>query len=380
MATSQTSRVLEQLRRAALHEDRQRLSDDQLLCCFVQHRDEAAFEAIVRRHGPMVLGVCRRVLQNVQDAEDAFQATFLVLARKALSIAARELLANWLYGVAYNTALKARAVAARRSRRERQVAEMPEPNAAEKDNWDELQPLLDQELARLPQKYRLPVILCDLEGKTRKEAAQLLGWPEGTVSGRLARARTMLAKCISKHGLVVSGALLTGALANARAVASVPAALVAATVKSAGLLGAGEAVTAGLVSGNVSALLEGVLKSMLLTKLKTVAEEKETPKDNTGKIIGVWVVTKADPHTLPIHATVTFAKGNAAKMVWLAEGKEHTTEGTYKVDATKFSLIRKHGDKEQTQTFSIKKLTDSELILEDDKGKSAELKAKKGAK
>src|SRR5271165_4953421 len=138
-------------------------SDGQLLASFVARRDEAAFAALVCRHGQMVFGVCQRVLHHAQDAEDAFQATFLVLARKAGSVVPRELVGNWLYGVAYRTALKAKAVAARRRVRERQVVEMPEPPAPSGDVWPDLRPLLDRELERLPEKYRVPVVLCDLE-------------------------------------------------------------------------------------------------------------------------------------------------------------------------------------------------------------------------
>src|SRR3954451_12859025 len=130
MATSRTATLLQQLRGALLRGEEAGLSDGQLLDCFVEHRDEAAFAALLRRHGPMVLGVCRRVLRHPQDAEDAFQATFLVLVRKAASIGQRELLGNWLYGVAYRTALDARAATARRRTRERQVSPMPEPEAA----------------------------------------------------------------------------------------------------------------------------------------------------------------------------------------------------------------------------------------------------------
>src|SRR5262249_22645957 len=148
--------------------------------------------ALVRRHAPMVWGVCRRVLGNLHDAEDAFQATFLILVRKAASIASPKLLANWLYGVAHQTALKARATNAKRRVRERQVTHMPEPAANEPDRWNDLQPLLDQELARLPNKYRVAIVLCDLEGKTRKEAAWQLGVPEGTLAARVARGRVML--------------------------------------------------------------------------------------------------------------------------------------------------------------------------------------------
>src|SRR5437667_1066762 len=143
MATSQTSGVIEHLRRAVLLRDGAGLTDGQLLEDYLSRRDEAALAALVQRHGPMVWGVCRRVLFNHHDAEDAFQATFLVLVRKAASIASRELLANWLYGVAHQTALKARATAARRCARERQVAEMPETEVVEQAHWHDLQPLLD---------------------------------------------------------------------------------------------------------------------------------------------------------------------------------------------------------------------------------------------
>src|SRR5262249_47581917 len=172
MATSHTSKVIQHLRRAALLRDGAGMTDGQLLECFLTQRDDAAFAALVRRHGPMVWGVCRRVLRNYHDAEDAFQATFLVLVRKAATVEPKEMGANWLYGVAYQTALKARSVAARRKERERQVREMPEPAVEEQEVWHDLQPLLDQELSRLPDKYRVPIVLCDLEGKTRKEAAQ----------------------------------------------------------------------------------------------------------------------------------------------------------------------------------------------------------------
>src|SRR5205823_3225276 len=198
MATSQMSEVIQHLRRVL--RDGAGLADGQLLEDYLSRRDEAALAALVLRHGPMVWGVCCRVLRNHQDAEDAFQVTFLVLVRKAASVKPRELLANWLYGVAHQTALKARATAAKRRARERQVMEMPEPEVAPQDLWHDLQPLLDQELSRLPDKYRIPIVLCDLEGKTRREAARRIGCPEGTVAGRLARARRMLAKRMARHG------------------------------------------------------------------------------------------------------------------------------------------------------------------------------------
>src|SRR5713101_5014586 len=147
MAT-QMDTVIRHLRRAVLRQDATGGTDGQLLASFIEQKDEAAFEVLVRRHGPMVFGVCRRVVGNHHDAEDAFQATFLVLVRKAASIQPRELVGNWLYGVAYHTALRAKTIAAKRGAREKQVTHMPEAEAATQDVWRDLQPLLDQELSR----------------------------------------------------------------------------------------------------------------------------------------------------------------------------------------------------------------------------------------
>jgi RNA polymerase sigma factor (sigma-70 family) len=230
--------------------------DGQLLARFVAARDECAFAALVHRHGPMVLGVCRRLLQHEQDAEDAFQATFLVLARRARSVVKRESVGSWLYGVAYRIALQAKVVRARRRAREKQVAEMPHPEVrpAEPQDW---LPILDRELARLPEKYRAALVLCDLEGLPRKEAASQLGVPEGTLSSRLATARQLLAKRLARYGLGLPAAALGEGAARA-----VPAPLVDLTVNT-----AGQSV---VVSPTVSLLTNGVLKTMLLKKLKLV--------------------------------------------------------------------------------------------------------------
>src|SRR5437868_3907052 len=236
MATSQTSEVLQHLRGAVLLRDGAGLTDGQLLEDYISRRDEAALAALVHRHGPMVWGVCRRVLRNHHDAEDAFQATFLVLVRKAVSIASRELVANWLYGVAHQTALKARATAAKKNARERQVTEMPEPAVADQDLWSDLQLLLDEELGRLPYKYRVVIVLCDLEGKTRKEAARQLGCPEGTVAGQLARARALLSKRLTQRGVTLSGGALAAVLAQRAVSAGVPNSVVDSTIKAASLL------------------------------------------------------------------------------------------------------------------------------------------------
>jgi RNA polymerase sigma factor (sigma-70 family) len=269
MATSPMSEVLQHLRRAVLLREGAGLTDGQLLEDYLGRRDEAALAALVRRHGPMVWGVCRRVLRNYHDAEDAFQATFLVLVRKAASIASRELLANWLYRVAYQTALNARAAAAKRRARERQVTKMPEPAVAERDLWGDLQPVLDEAFSRLPAKYRAVLVLCDLEGQTRKNAARQLGLPEGTVAGRLARARVMLAKRLARHGLTVSGGALAAVLSQNVGSAGVPTSVVSSTIKAAGLFATGQTGATGVISAKVAALTEGVLKAMFLHKTKS---------------------------------------------------------------------------------------------------------------
>jgi RNA polymerase sigma factor (sigma-70 family) len=244
------------------------LSDGILLERFAAHREDAAFEALVRRHGPMVWGVCRRLLRDHHDAEDAFQATFLVLARKGHSIAHRELVAGWLHGVAYQTAMKSRATRTRRRKREGQVTEMPEPEAVSRDQQDQLTEWLDREVSRLPDKYRIPIVLCELEGKTHREAAEQLGWPIGTVSGRLSRARAMLARRLSRRGVSLSGGSLAVLVGQEVASAGVPTGLVVSTVHAASLFAAGRAVTAGLVSAEVTALAEKVVKAMLLSRIK----------------------------------------------------------------------------------------------------------------
>lgn len=269
MAASQTSKVIQHLRRAALLREGAGLTDGQLLEDYISRREEAALAALVRRHGPIVWGVCRRVLRNYHDAEDAFQATFLVFVRKAASIASPELLANWLYGVAHQTALKAKATTAKRRARERQVTDMPEPTMTEPGLWHDLQPLLDQELSRLPEKYRVAIVLCDLEGKTRKEAARQLGVPDGTLAARVARGRVMLAKRLARHGLAVSGGSLAAMLAqNASAAAGVPTSVLSSTIKAASLFAAGQAAATGLISAKVAGLTKGVLTNMMLIKLK----------------------------------------------------------------------------------------------------------------
>jgi RNA polymerase sigma factor (sigma-70 family) len=207
--------------------------DRDLLERFATGREETAFEALVQRHGPMVLGVCRRVLRDAHDAEDAFQATFLVLIRKAASLDQRGSVAGWLYTVAYRLALKAKANAWHHRMREGQLDALPAPEAPADSIWWELRPILDEELHRLPEKFRVPVVLCYLEGKTTAEAAHQLGCPPGTVSSRLARARDRLRARLARRGLALSSGLFVTALTRQGASAAPPSTLVQAAFQGA---------------------------------------------------------------------------------------------------------------------------------------------------
>ena len=265
MATTPMNRVIQQLRAAC---GRDTLTDGELLNRFLSQRDDVALAALVRRHGPMVWGVCRRLLRSHHDAEDAFQATLLVLVQKAATLPNRETVGNWLYGVAHQTAVRMRAMVARRGMREKQVQIMPEPTTAQEYVWNDLAPVVDEELRCLPDKYRVLIVLCDLEGVTRKEVARRLAIPEGTAASRLAAARALLAKRLARRGVVLSGVLL-GAVLSQAAAAGVPALVVSKAIKVASLMTAGQAAT-GVISVQVAALTEGVLKTMFLSKLKGV--------------------------------------------------------------------------------------------------------------
>ncbi len=233
-------------------------ADRDLLDRFVAHRDQAAFAALVERHGPMVLRLCRRVLHRTHDAEDACQAAFLVLARKAASIRRKEALASWLHGVAYHVASNLRRAESRHGGRLAPRQEAVRQDPAADASWREVRTAIDQELAHLPQRYRAPLILCYLEERTRDEAARLLGWGEGTLRGRLERGRDALRARLIRRGIGLSSVLLAGALEGEAA--SPARALSVCTV------GAERAVSA-----KVASLAQGVLKAMLFNKLRAGA-------------------------------------------------------------------------------------------------------------
>lgn len=247
------------------------LSEEQLLERFVARRDEIAFEALIVRHGPMVWGVCRRVLGNAQAVEDAFQATFLVLLKRAGSLRDPRRLGPWLHGVAYRVAIRARREAAGRVVRERNAAKAEAVDPAGPGDADDLRAVLDDELSRLPERYRHPVILCHLEGMSYQEAARRLRWTEGMVRGRLARARERLRGRLVRRGLAPATALALISTAVESPAAAVPVSLVAATIVVAKIVILGEAASTTMVAASVITLADGALSMMLLSKLKFVA-------------------------------------------------------------------------------------------------------------
>ena len=351
--------------------------DAVLLERFVRHRDEAAFEAILHRHGPLVHTVCRRMLYSPDDAADAFQATFLVLARKAGAIGSGSLLAGWLFGVAYRVAARARKDRLRRETREQFDVDMTRFPASEEPRESAITRELCEEVQRLPQKYREPILLCYLEGKTIQEAANELNCPATTIKGRLALARDMLRQRLTRHGVTLTAGLLAGNAAAAPA----PAALIAEVLKAAPSFADGMAV--GAVSMQVVALAKGVLRTMLLTKIKTVvavlltvglltgtggalyqtfaadkpADEKKADKPKAGKpkadaeaILGTWKAVSMEYDGVKNPAGAEFDLLKTMKVTFTKE--KHTIElagGTkdykYKLDpSTKPKSLDLDGD------------------------------------
>jgi RNA polymerase sigma factor (sigma-70 family) len=262
MATGRLSGILQHFR-TITRPEADTASDRELLERFLRQRDESAFESLLLRHAAMVWSVCCRILRDRHDAEDAFQTTFLVLAHKAASVRGPSA-ANWLYGVAQRTALEARRAAARRRAKEEQAVR---PEVMVRDENNELREIIDQELARLPGRYREVVVLCDLEERTRQEVAGILGLPEGTISSRLARARSLLARLLARRGLACSGAGLAAVLSQNATAGCVPPVLVSETLEAATLVVAGQV---GSISPQVATLTRGVMKVMVHDRMKGV--------------------------------------------------------------------------------------------------------------
>jgi RNA polymerase sigma factor (sigma-70 family) len=260
MANAQTDTVLRHIRRLTGDGP----TDRELLQRFLADRDEAAFATLVRRHAGLVWSVCRRILHQDQDAEDAWQATFLVLARNAGTVRKAEALASFLHGVAHRTALRARRSATTRRTHERQEKTMPRHAPQADVTWRELQALLDEEVRRLPEKYRAPFVLCCLEEKSRGEAARELGWNEGTLSSRLAQARKILQRRLTRRGVTLAALLTSASLSTVRA--APPAALLARTIPAALSYAVRRSTGVGGVSAAATALAEGVGKAMTLSK------------------------------------------------------------------------------------------------------------------
>jgi RNA polymerase sigma factor (sigma-70 family) len=266
MTGGQLGPFIRGLRRALDPDGAHSPTDAQLLKRYLDAGDESAFELLSWRHGGKVLDVCRRVLHREQDAEDAFQATFLIFVRKAVTIGRRGSVGGWLYKVAYRLALQAKARAARRSAVERQAPARRAADTLAAVVWCDLRPILDEAVNRLPERYRVPFVLCQFEGKSLAEAARQLGCPVATVGTRVARARERLRRHLARHGLGLTAGLLAAGLGHGAASASPPIGLMDATVQAAFRYVAGQSAAAGAASAGAVALAEASLRDGLLAR------------------------------------------------------------------------------------------------------------------
>jgi RNA polymerase sigma factor (sigma-70 family) len=269
MATAPLGAVLQHIHSLAEDCPNPQYADDELLHAFLARGDQAAFELILTRHGPMVLRVCRRVLDNLQDAEDAFQATFLFLAQQARSVRKKASLASWLHGVALRMATNARRSAARRTRHERQSAPAPTSDPAWQAAWHEVQSILDEEIQRLPETYREPLLRCCLEHRSCAEVAVHLRLREATVRSRVSRARKLLEQQLSRRGVSLTLLSTAVAVSGSRATAEVAPALLDATATAATHLASAQGLANAALSPRVLALLKGANQAMVGAKLKT---------------------------------------------------------------------------------------------------------------
>lgn len=258
-------------------------SDGDALRAFISFRDETAFAALVQRHGPMVLRVCQHVLNHRQDAEDALQATFLVLARRAETIGKTDSLASWLHGVAYRVALRARRDAGRRRARELQAITAPKPDPLEALAWHDVQALLEAEIERLPERFRVAFVLCYLEGRSRAETACELGIPENTVSSRLARARERLQKRLARRGVNLTSVLAAIALTTGSTEATISSTLIETTAQAAPHFALRQAVAG--ISSSTLQLTNGALRTMTIAKTKLAFGILAV---STTLVVGAW--------------------------------------------------------------------------------------------
>jgi len=394
MATGSFKQILRQIRILLEGHSAEPTDDVVLLQRFAGSRDEAAFEALVHRHGAMVRNVCRGVLRNAADADDAFQATFLVLARRAGSFRRGGSVASWLHGIAYRTALKAQTQAARRRHRERFVThESVETDPTDALARQELGPLVHEALNQLPDRLRGPLVLCYLEGKTVAEAAQVLGCPFGSMSRLLDRGRQLLRERLEQRGVVVSLIGLGGLLAPEAGMGAMPASMAAATARSAARF-SGQSTSTAATATLAESLAKGVLHDMYQRKMKWIVsavlalvlvgsgtsvaiyaagkavtiqpgEQLEPEKkelSNKEKIIGTWELTKSDGD-VPVGSILEFTKDGKLKLTAKIDGKEVNLTQNYAVDGDKLStsdLNRVDG----WITTKIKKLTDTELVIQ----------------
>ena len=357
MPTSPLSDVIQHLRRTVLPGDGGGLTDGQLLEDYLRHRDEASLAVLVRRHGPMVWGVCRRLLDH-HAAEDAFQAAFLVLVRRADSIWPRAMVGNWLHGVAYQTARKARATAATRASGKEWCGDAGTDDAGPERWYD--RSAARSALTRLPDKYRTPIVLCDLEGKTRQEAAWQLGVPPGTVAGRLSRARAMLAKRLTRKGVALSAGSLAAMFAAQAASAAVPSTVISGTIHAAGLFAAG----AGPISPQVLTLTQGVLKAMVLSKIK-IATALVVAIGILGSGAG-WLTHQALADK-PGDKPAGKADKPGEKPIKGAPQNQTEVSGVVKaVDAAKKTLVFHFGKAVREETFTLG--DDVSVLLDDGTG------------
>jgi len=365
------------VRKLAAIEKRRDDSDQELLRRFLDQRDEAAFAALVERHGPMVLAAGKRVLHNDHDAEDVLQATFLLFARKAGSIRRAPSVGSWLYGVAYRLALKLRAQTARQRTQERRIINQSSSEDGLEVTLKELQSLLDEELHKLPEKYRAPILLCCLEGKTRDEAALELGWKVGAVKIRLERGRELLRKRLLRRGVSASAVLLSSFLAPSTA-AAVPLRLTAATVEASIKFAAGE-TAAEIASSTALTLVQTTLRTLAFARIRTLIGAGAALG-----LLGLGLAFAIVGHSLPKqtannHRLVAIKKSEQSDMVAAFPAGPEETAGQQQpgptirgtlasTDLAKRTITVRRGE-QKNQTFSAneaKVLIDGREVTLDD--------------